>query len=125
MVVSKILLASKSAHGFCSNSFASNWLRLLKLVSWFSVKVSVSRRFHLAKFVFHGWHFIWSSQVSEIGFKIFSKSFGKFGSGFFARFIFSGKVNFSQSQFFSKGFSKFLVLRFGKRVLVSMTKSGL
>jgi hypothetical protein len=32
----------------------------------------------------------------------FSKSIGKFGSGFSARFVFSGKVNFSQSQFSAK-----------------------
>jgi len=44
----------------------------------------------------------WQSQVSEIGFKIFGKSFGKFGSGFFARLISFGKVNFSQSQFLAK-----------------------
>jgi len=63
------------------------------------VKVLVSRRFHFAQFVFYGLPSLWSSQVSEIGFKIFSKSFGKFGSGFLARFVFSGKFVFSQSQF--------------------------
>ena len=39
-------------------------------------------------------------------FQGFSKSFGRFGSGFFARIIFSGKSVFWQSQFFSKGFGK-------------------
>jgi hypothetical protein len=56
--------------------------------------------------------FFLQSQVSEIGFKIFSKSFDKFGSSFFAKFIFSGKVNFSQSQFLAKvsASSRFCVL---------------
>ena len=55
----------------------------------------------------------------------FSKSFGKFGLGFLARFIFSGKVNFSQSQSFSVGFRKFSALAFGMSVSFSKTKSGL
>ena len=80
----------------------SNLLRLSKSASRFLGKVSASKRFHLAKFIFSGLRFFWQSQVSEIGFKVFSKSFDKFGSGFSARFVFSGKVNFSQSQFLAK-----------------------
>jgi len=87
-------LASKSAHGFDSKRFVLNWLKSLKLVSWFSVNTLASKRFHLAKSVFHGLRFVWQGQVSEIGFKIFNKSFGKFGFGFFVGFIFSGKVTF-------------------------------
>jgi hypothetical protein len=73
VAISKTLLASKFAHDFCSNSFASNWLRLLKLASRFSVKVSVSKQFHFAQFVFSGWRFLWSSQVLKIGFKVLAK----------------------------------------------------
>ena len=79
----------------------------------------------MAKSVFHGLRFVWQSQVSEIGFKIFSKSFGKFGSGFFARFIFFWQSKLLQSQFFSKGFGKFSALRFGQSVMFSKANVGL
>jgi len=42
----------------------------------------------------------------------FSKSFGRFDSGFFARFIFSGINHGLQSQFFGIGFDKFSALAF-------------
>jgi len=42
----------------------------------------------------------------------FSKSFGRFGSGFFARFIFSGINHGLQSQFFDIGFGKFSAFAF-------------
>ena len=73
MAVSKILLASKSAHVFCSNSFVSNLLRLLKSASRFSGKVLASKQFYLAKSVFLGLRFVWLSQVSKTGFNFLSK----------------------------------------------------
>jgi hypothetical protein len=99
-----------------------------------------SKRFHLVKYVFHGLRFVSQNQVSEIGFKIFGKSFGLFGSGFFAKFVFSGKVIFLQSLFLAKVSvvvelvlvpvetlpkHKFSVLRFGKSVVFSKAKVGL
>jgi len=77
----------------------SNLLRLSKSASSFLGEVLTSKSFQLAKSVFHGLRFVWQSQVTKIGFKIFSKSFGKFSSGFFARFIFSGKVIFCKVSF--------------------------
>jgi hypothetical protein len=50
-------------------------------------QVLASKQFHFAKSVLSGLRFFWQSQVSKIGFKVFRKSFGKFSSGFFARFI--------------------------------------
>jgi len=38
-------------------------------------QVLVSKRFHLAKSVFHGLRFVWSSQVSKIGFSFSAKVF--------------------------------------------------
>jgi len=55
----------------------------------------------------------------------FSKSIGKFGSGFSARFIFSGKVNSSQSQFSAWVSANPRLWRFGKSIVISKTKSGL
>jgi len=55
------------------------------------VKVLESKQFHFAKSIFHGLRFVWQSQVSEIGFKVFSKSFGKFGSGFLPSSFFLAK----------------------------------
>jgi len=37
---------------------------------------------------FCGLRFFWQSQVSKISYIFFSKSFGRFGSGFFAKFFF-------------------------------------
>jgi hypothetical protein len=48
-----------------------------------------------------------SSQVSKISFMVLSQCFGKFGSGFFAKLIFSGKGFGFQNHFFSKRFGKF------------------
>jgi len=112
VAISKILLASKSAHVFCSKSFASNWLRSLKSASRFLVKVLASKWFHFAKSVFFWLAFSLVKSGFQNWLQGFSKSIGKFGSGFSARFIFSGKVNSSQSQFFSMGFSKSSALAF-------------
>ena len=71
--VSKILLASKSAHGFCSNSFVSNLLRSLKIGFVVFSQVLVSRRFHFAKYAFSGWRSFWSGQASEIGYIFLAK----------------------------------------------------
>jgi hypothetical protein len=95
VAVFQIFVSRKSAHVFSSKSFVSNLLRLLKSASGFSIKVLAGKRFHFAKSIFCGLRFLGQSQASKIGVKVFSKSFGKFGSGFFARFIFSGKVAFS------------------------------
>jgi len=85
----------KIGSSFCFKKFWVKFAQASKIGFNVLVKVLASKQFHLAKSVFHGLRFVRSSQVSEIGFKIFSKSFGKFGSGFFVRFIFSGKVGFS------------------------------
>jgi len=62
------------------------------------------------------------SRVSKIGFKIFSEGFNKFVSGFFARFIFSSKVTFQQSQFLAKVSASSWLWRFGKSILISNSK---
>jgi len=93
--VCKVLVSRKSAHVFGSKSFVSNLLKFPKLASWFSGKVLVSKWFHFTKSVFSGLRSFWQNQVSKIGFKVFRKSFGKFGLGFLARLIFSSKVHFS------------------------------
>ena len=71
MAVFQIFVSRKLAHGFCPKSFVSNFLRSLKLASWFSGQVVANRRFHLAKLICPGLCFVRSSQVSEIGY-IFS-----------------------------------------------------
>jgi hypothetical protein len=125
VVIFQIFVSYKSAQIFGSKSFGSNLLRVSKSASRFLGQVLVSKRFHLAKSIFHGLRFSWQSQVSKIGFKIFSKNFGKFISGFFARFIFSGKVTYSQSQFLAKVLASSWLWCFGKSVLISKAKSGL
>ena len=74
VAISKILSASKSAHGFCSNSFVSNLLRSLKIGFVVLGQVLVSKRFHFTKSIFSGWRFLWSSQVLKIGFKVLAKA---------------------------------------------------
>ena len=91
MVISKFLFLEKSVQVFISKSFVSNLLRFPKSASRFLAKVLAGKWFYLTKFVFSGLHFVWSSQVSEIGFKIFSKSFGMFGSGFSPGLFFLAK----------------------------------
>ena len=81
MAISQVFLSSKLAHVSCSKSFVPNLLRSLKLASKFLVKVLA------------GSSFILQSPFSWLTF-LFSKVFGKFGSGFFARFNYSGKVIF-------------------------------
>jgi hypothetical protein len=71
VAVFQIFISSKSAHAFGSKCFASNRLGFPKLASWFLSKVFAGKRFHLAKSVFSGLHFVWQSQVSKIGY-IFS-----------------------------------------------------
>ena len=97
---------------FLFKKFCVKFAQVSKIGFKVLVKVLESRQFHFAQFVFYGLPSLWLSQVSEIGFKIFSKSFGKFGSGFFARFIFSGKVIFSKVSFSAKvsASSRFCVL---------------
>ena len=84
---------------FLFKKFCVKFAQVSKIGFKVLVKVLESRQFHFAQFVFYGLPSLWLSQVSEIGFKIFSKSFGKFGSGFFAKLIFSGKVIFSKVSF--------------------------
>ena len=50
--------------------------------------------------------FFWSSQVSKISFKVFSKSFGKFGSGF-CQAQFLRQSYYLAKSFFGKRFGKF------------------
>jgi len=110
---------------FCSKSFGSNFLRSLKSASRFQAKFWQAIGFILQSPFFHGLHFFLQSQVFKIGFKVFRKIFGKFGSGFFARFVFSGKANFSQSQFLAKVLASSRLLCFGKSVCFPKIKSGL
>jgi len=57
---------------------------------------------------------------------IFSaKSFGKFGLGFLARFVFSGKAFFRKVSFLAKVLASPQFWHFGKSVSFSKTKSGL
>ncbi len=88
-------------------------------------QVLTSKQFHFAKSVFSGARFFWQSQVSKIGFKVFRKSFGKVGSGFFSKFIFSGKLNFLQSQFSAKVSASPRLLRFGNSAVLVLAKLGL
>ena len=125
MVISKIVLASKLTHVFRSKSFVSNWLRFPKSASRFSVKVLASKRFHLAKSWFCGKGYFLQNQVCKIGFKIFSKSFGKFGSGFFSQVRFFWQGHFFVKLVFSKGFGKSSALAFCKFKVDSVGKVGL
>jgi len=84
-----------------------------------------SKPFHLAKFVFFWLALILAKSGFQNRFQGFSKSFGRFGSGFFARIIFSGKSVFWQSQFFSKGFGKSSALAFWSVSRIFQNKVGL
>ncbi len=86
---------SKIGSGLCFKKFRVKSAQASEIGFNVLVKVLASKRFHFAKSVFHGLRFVWQNQVSEIGYNFFNKSFGMFGSGFFVRFIFSGKVGFS------------------------------
>ena len=99
VVIFQFFVCFKIGSWFLLKQFRVKLAQVSKIGFKVLVKVLVSRRFHFAQFVFYGLPSLWSSQVSEIGFKIFSKSFGKFGSGFFARLIFSGKAIFSKVSF--------------------------
>jgi hypothetical protein len=74
---------------------------------------------------FSGLRPFWSSQAFKIGYIFFCKSFGKFSSGFFVKFVCLGKVHFSQSQFFNIGFGKFSALAFFQFSLGFNRKVGL
>ena len=125
MAISKIFLVSKLAHSYYSKSFMSNFLRFLKSASRFSSKVLANKRFHFAKSCFCSKGNFLQSQVSKIGIEVFHKSFGKFGSGFFAKLIFSGKFFVWQNQFLAKVLASSWLWCFGKSVLISKAKSGL
>ncbi len=88
-------------------------------------QVLASKRFHLANFAFSGLRPFWSSQVFKSGYIFSSKSFGKFSSGFFVKFVCLGKVHFSQSQFLSIGFGKSSALAFFQFYLGFNGKVGL
>jgi len=66
----------------------------------------------LAKSVFSGLRSFRESQVSEIGYIFSAKVLASLVQAFLSGLFFSGKVNFSQSQFFGIGFGKFLALAF-------------
>ena len=78
-------------------------------------QVMASERLHLAKLIFLACVLFGQVRLSKSA-TFFSKSFGKVGSGFFARLIFSGEVIFSQSQFLAKVLASSRLLRFGKSV---------
>jgi hypothetical protein len=59
----------------------------------------VFRSSHFGAGFFSGKVQFWQSQVSEIGAFSLVKSFGKFGSGWFVKIYFSGKVFFQQARF--------------------------
>ena len=105
----------KSAHVFCSKSFVLSLLRFLKSASRFSVKVLASKRFHFAKSIFFWLAFSLVKSGSQNRLHFFSKSFGKFGSGFFARLVFFWQSNFFAKSVFQHGFQQ--VLGFGVLVI--------
>ena len=57
VVIFQIFVSYKSAQIFGSKSFGSNLLRVSKSASRFLGQVLVSKRFHLAKSIFHGLRF--------------------------------------------------------------------
>jgi len=95
VAVFQVFVSRKSAHVFWFKKFHFTFSQVSKIGFKVLVKVFASKQFHFAKSIFHRLRFVWQNQVSEIGYIFFNKSFGKFGSGFFVRFIFSGKVGFS------------------------------
>ncbi len=70
-------------------------------------KVFASKSFYRSKFAFVASIIFRQSQISKIGFKVFSRGLYKICSDFFVRFTFSGKGSGLQSHFFSKRFGKF------------------
>ena len=113
-VIFQNFIGLKIGSGFCSKNFVSNLLRFPKLATWFLLRFWQASGFILQSPFFLACVSFLQSQVFKIGFKVFRKSFGKFGLGFFARFAFSGKVNFSQSQFLAKVLASPRLWRFGK-----------
>ena len=81
----------KIGSGFWFKKFHFKSAQVSKIGFKILAKILAGKRFHLAKSVFHGLRFVFQNQVSEIGFKVFSKSFGKFGLDFSARFFFLAK----------------------------------
>ena len=69
--------------------------------------------------------FFWAKSGFQNWLHFFSKSFGKFESGFFVRFIFLGKLCFGQNQFLAKVLASPRLWRFGKSISFSKIKSGL
>ena len=116
MAISKILLASKSGHGFLFKKFRVKFAQVSKIGFKVLAKVLAGKRFHFAKSVFHGSCFVWSNQVSEIGYifseKVLVSSILAFSPGafFFWQSKFFAKSVFSKG--FSKGFSKFSAFAF-------------
>ncbi len=101
MVISKILLASKSAHVFCSKSFRSNLLRSLKSASWFQAKFWQAIGFILQSPFFMACISLGKNQVSKIGYIFSAKVLASLvrafslGSLFLAKSLFC-KVSFQQ-----------------------------
>ena len=69
------------------------------MAAWFSSKSWQASIFIRQSCFFCDKHVFRSSQVSEIGFRIFSQDFGTSGSGSFVKFVFSGKSNFGKIVF--------------------------
>ena len=119
---------------FCFSKIGSCFLLLKFLFKFTQVanigfvvfsQVLVSKWFHFARFVFFWLAFFSVKSGFQNRLHFFSKSFGKFGLGFFCQVRFFWQSKFFARSVFSEGFGKFSALRFGKSVSFSMAKSGL
>jgi hypothetical protein len=77
-------------------SFQFSFLPLVKVLVNFGLRLFGESfgQVKLAQILFSGKIHFWQSQVSKIGFVSSVKSFGKFGSGWFVKIRFAGKVGF-------------------------------
>ena len=125
VVIFQNFIGLKIGSCFCFKKFRVKFAQVSKIGFKVLAEILVSKRFHFAKPCFYSKGFFLQSQVYEIDFKIFSKSFVKFCSGFFAEFIFSGKVHFLQSQFLAWVSASSRLWRFEYSKLISLAKSGL
>jgi len=83
-------------------SFQFSFLPLVKVLVNFGLQLFGESlgQVTLAQVLFSGKIHFWQSQVSKIGFSSLVKSFSKFGSGWFVKIRFAGKVGFQSASVF-------------------------
>jgi hypothetical protein len=115
----------KLAFVFLLLAFFFNFLRSLKSASWLGVKFGQASGFILQNPVFVAKVILCKVRSPKLASRFLAKVSASLFQAFFARFIFSGKVNFSQSQFLAKVLASSRLWRSSNSMLVSLAKSGL